>query len=117
MKNKLFFTVLMLFLAKNSAFSQENCDIIIKNREFVSGNLTRTSNKSCEFELKSGEKHKIRICNNDEMVAEFESHDLVIEKIIPAKKSAIIRTRMIEKDKFYNFEEEFGGFKCQFKGV
>ncbi len=117
MKNKLFFTVLMLFLAKNSAFSQENCDIIIKNRKFESGNLIQTSNKNCEFGLKSGEKHKIKVCNNDEMVAEFESHDLVIEKIIPAKKSAIIRTKKIEKDKIYDFEEEFGGFKCQFKGI
>lgn len=112
---------LLLFLTlgafNGKALAKSDCDIIIKNRKFESGNLKKETDKSCEFGLLSGKKHKLTICNQDKAVAEFESHDLVIEKIIPAGNKSIIRTKTIDKGEIYNFVEEFSGFECVFRGV
>lgn len=107
----------LTFLALSSSANAKDCDIIIKNHQFQSGNLVKTDNKNCEFALRSGKKHRLKICNQDNKVAEFESFELLSEKIIAANKSAIIKIKKLKKGKIYHFFEEFHGAKCQFKAI
>ena len=110
--------LISIFLVFNMSILQakhHECDIIIKNKDFQSGTLSRKSEQECIFTLKSGVKHKIRICNKDSLPMEFESHDLRREKVIKANKSALISLPVLKKGKKYNFFEEFYGKQCFFE--
>ncbi len=95
----------------------QNCDINIKDRKFTSGSLKRVSGEKCKFQLKAGKKHRLTVCNLDKVPAEFESRALKIEKIIKGGSSVKIRIKPLEKGKTYKFEEEFGEYHCEFKGI
>ncbi len=116
---KTFIYIIFLLFSSNFAFAKNNCDIIIKDRKFQSGNLKKTSDKKeeCAFKIKSGERMALKICNKDDLVAEFESHNLAIEKIIPANSTALIRIRPIKKGEIFEFEEEFSEYECKFVGI
>lgn len=95
----------------------KKCDIIIKDKKFTSGNLIASNGDNCQFDLPSAIAHKIKICNEDNVAVEFESHDLHREKVIKPGKSITTSIGPLEKDKIYKFVEEFYGAKCQFKGI
>jgi hypothetical protein len=110
-------SILFILNISNAQAKHHECDIVIKNKDFQSGKLTRQSTKQCIFTLKSGVKQKVRICNQDKLPMEFESHDLRREKIIKPNKSALISLPILRKGKKYNFFEEFYGNKCIFEAV
>ncbi len=113
----LFLASFLSLFSMSGAYSANECDIVIKNRKFADGNLKMTKTQDCQFELKSGEKIRLNICNQDNSVAEFESHDLHIEKILSANKSTVITIKPLKTGQIYNFVEEFGGAKCSFKAI
>lgn len=116
MKKLLLSSLALIFLFSSHAISKE-CDIIIKDRNFFAGKIKKTDQNKCLFGLKSNKTNRIKFCNNDNAVAEVESHALAIEKIIAPKKSAIILVRKLNKGEIYDFEEEFSETHCSFVGI
>lgn len=109
---------LILFSANSFALSKaaQKCDINIKDQKFASGILKKIDGEGCKFQLESGKRNRLIICNLDKTPAEIESHDLKIEKIIKGGSSAKIRIRPLVKGKIYKFEEEFSEYECYFEG-
>lgn len=95
----------------------QKCDIAIKNRQFISGNLAKVKGEGCKFHLKAGKGHRLVICNLDKAPAEFESHDLRIEKIIKGESSVKVRLKPLTKGKIYKFEEEFSETHCEIEAI
>ncbi len=95
----------------------QKCDINIKNRQFTSGNLENVGGKKCKFQLEAGKRHQLVICNLDKTPAEFESHDLRIEKIIKGESSVKVRLKPLTKGKNYIFEEEFSETHCSLEAI
>ena len=110
------FTLALFISAFSSLYAMHHeCDIIIKNKSFHSGNLKKQAGEKCIFVLEAGIKHKLRICNQDKLPMEFESHDLRREKVIKANKSALISIPKLKSGKTYKFFEEFYGSQCIFE--
>lgn len=65
-----------------------------------------------EIRVKSGEKFKINVFNDDDSVEEFESNSLHREKIIPPGGSVIITIPPLEKG-IYDFFGEFNPESAQ----
>ena len=107
--------VLFISTFSSSYAMHHECDIIIKDKSFHSGNLKKQADEKCVFVLEAGIKHKLRICNQDKLPMEFESHDLRREKVIKANKSALISIPKLKSGKKYKFFEEFYGSKCVFE--
>jgi len=106
--------IVLAVLMPTIVSAEVECDIIIKNRDFVSGKLERVGEgDECKFNLKADTKYKLRICNQDQQPAEFESNDLHLEKIIGAGRSALVIVRP-QKAGAYEFEEEFSHNECEF---
>jgi hypothetical protein len=106
--------IVALILSSNSFAKEEKCDLIYNNKKFSSTKLKSASSKECAFELKAGKRNRLIVCNESDSIAEFESHDLKLEKIIPAKKSGVVMFRALEAGKKYRFEEEFSQTDCNF---
>jgi plastocyanin len=70
--------------------------LVMKDHQFVPAELT----------VPAGEKFTLIVDNQDANAEEFESHDLDIEKVIPAKTSAKILVLPQDAGR-YNFVGEF----------
>ena len=127
MKNKaliVFFTILITAIAvilnssndKNQTISSK-CDVNIINKKFVDGELKLQNNQKCQFQLPSGQRKIITICNKDDLTMEFESHDLDLEKIIKPNRQAVVNIPALQKGRKYQFFEEFYGYKCEFLAI
>lgn len=110
----LFFTIFILFsFYQKNLWSKENkCDLIIKDKKFISGEIFVRQNP-CAIQLKADTKMRINVCNQDNSIAEFESIELQVEKIIPANKSATVLIKPLKENKTYKFFEEFSGSECK----
>jgi len=104
--------ILFSFYQKNLWSKEIKCDLIIKDKKFISGEIFVRQNP-CTIELKADTKMRINICNQDNSIAEFESIELQVEKIIPANKSATVLIKPLKENKTYKFFEEFSGSECK----
>ena len=115
------FTLSCLVLFSVDSFAvikkTQKCDINIKDRKFISGDLEKVAGEECRFQLKAEKTHRLTFCNVDKLPAEVESHDLKIEKIIKGESIAKITIKALEKGKIYKIEEEFSETHCEIEGI
>ena len=98
MKRNLFIATLLASLALASGVAQAQTDEIvltIKNHTF----------SPKEIKIPAGKKVKIIVVNEDPTPAEFESHSLGREKIIPGKAKATIVIGPLKPGRYEFFEE------------
>lgn len=75
--------------------AQETYTLVLKNNEFHPKTL----------ELPAGKKVKLIVENQDKTPAEFESHDLKLEKIITGGGKATMYVRPLKKGTYVFFDE------------
>ena len=86
------------FLAASvSAFAADgDVNVVIENHKFTPDRI----------EIPAGKKVKLVIDNRDATAEEFESHDLKIEKVIPAKSKGVVYVGPLKPGE-YKFVGEF----------
>lgn len=86
-----------LFLAAfgSSALAAESFDIVIKDHKFIPETL----------EVPAGKKIKLVVDNQDPTPEEFESHDLMREKIIKGNSKGVVFIGPLEPGEYAYFGE------------
>lgn len=98
MKRNLFIATLLASLALASGVAQAQTDEIvltIKNHTFIPK----------EIRIPAGKKVKLIVVNEDPTPAEFESHSLGREKIIPGKSKGTVVVGPLKAGRYEFFEE------------
>jgi plastocyanin len=91
------FLAAALVAASASAFAAEgDINVVIENHKFTPDRI----------EIPAGKKVKLVIDNRDATAEEFESHDLKIEKVIPAKSKGTVFVGPLKAGE-YKFVGEF----------
>jgi plastocyanin len=91
------FIAAALLAASASAFAAEgDINLVIENHKFTPDRI----------EIPAGKKVKLVIDNRDATAEEFESHDLKIEKVIPAKSKGTVFLGPLKAGE-YKFVGEF----------
>jgi len=89
---------LMAFIlasVSGSAFAQDSYTLILKDNQFSPKVL----------EIPAQKKVKLTVENHDKTPAEFESHDLKLEKIITGGGKAVMYIRPLKAGTYHFFDE------------
>jgi hypothetical protein len=88
---------LLLLAAAPAAHAQSvSVTLTVKNKKFMPSEIRAPANRPIVVHIK----------NNDAVAMEFESHDLRVEKVIPANGSGVVNIRA-QKPGTYSFFDDF----------
>ncbi len=95
MYKKLFLVIFILFSYSAQAEEAVEINLVMKNHSF----------EPSVIEAPAGQKIRLIVHNMDDMIEEFESHDLNREKVIPPNAKVVIILAPLESGSYKFFGE------------